>query len=349
MKKILCLVLLLVFLPVASLAGEELNVFNCEDYINEDVLDLFTQETGITINYMNYTDNEIMITTLETNPGGFDVVFPSDYMVERMVNEGLAMPLDFSLIPNFVNIRQDLLDPSYDAGNAHSVPYMWGTLGILYNTALVDEEDVHTWAILWSEKYPNQVMMMDSLRDAMTIALKYLGYSPNTDDYFELREAADLLIAQKRSGAVKAYGLDEIKDKMILGEAAIGVVYSGDAQYAIEEAAAKGMELRYVIPDEGSNCWVDCAVIPSTAKNVENAYKFIDFLCRPEIAAMNVEAIWYMCVNTPAIELMGEEYTSKPPLNPTAEELARCEYHQALDALTLEDYTTLYQEVKNAR
>lgn len=353
MKKFLCfLIALVIALPVCAFAAEEINVFNWEDYIDKSVLKQFEEETGIRVNYMNFTDNEMMITTLSTNPGAFDVVFPSEYMVQRMINEGLAMELDYSQLPNFQYIRNELKNPSYDPNNAHSVPYMCGTLGLLYNPSKVDEADVHTWSVLWNEKYTNEVLMMDSLRDAMGVALVYLGYSMNTDDYFELREAADLLIAQKKSGVVKAYGLDEFKDKMVQGEngeASIALVYSGDAEYAIEEGEAKGITLEYVIPDEGSNVWVDCAVIPTTAKNVENAYKFIDFLCRPDIAVKNVEEIWYMSVNAAAIEEMGEDYSSLYPLNPTDEDLARCEYYNALDPLTLEDYNTLYQEVKNAK
>lgn len=346
MKKVLCALLVLcLMLPVCGLALEEVNVFNWEDYIDESVLEQFEEETGIHVNYMCFTTNEDMLVKVDSNPGAFDVVFPSEYCVQRMNGKNLLAEIDYSKLPNFVHIRESLLDPSYDPGNAHSVPYMAGTLGILYNTELVDAEDVKSWSVLWDEKYKGQILMMDSIRDAMGIALKYLGYSLNSDNYMEVRAAADLLIRQKTDGMVKAYGLDEFKDKMVAGEAAMALVYSGDAEYAIE----KNDKLAYAIPMEGSNVWVDCAVIPKDARNMENAYKFIDFLCRPDVAQKNIEEIWYVCVNQTAIDNMGEDYSSLYVLNPTDDEIARCEYYNDLDATNLIIYNTLWGEVKNAK
>ena len=259
MKKMLCVVLcVLLMAPAFACAQEVVNVFNWEDYIDEDVLTQFEEETGIHVNYMRFTTNEDMLVQVEANPGAFDVVFPSEYCVERLTGKGLLAEIDYANIPNFSNIKDSLKNPSYDAGNAHSVPYQWGTLGILYNTELVDAEDVKTWNVLWNEKYKGQVLMMNSIRDAMGIALKVQGYGMNSTDYTQLRSAADLLIQQKTSGMVKAYGLDEFKDKMVAGEAAMAVVYSGDAEYAIE----LNDKLAYSVPQEGSNVWVDCAVIP---------------------------------------------------------------------------------------
>ncbi len=210
MKKIvaflLCAALLL---PVCAFAQEVVNVFNWEDYIDESVLQDFEAETGIHVNYMRFTTNEDMLVQVEANPGAFDVVFPSEYCVERLTNKGLLAEINFDNIPNFQNIKESLKNPSYDEGNAHSVPYQWGTLGILYNTELVDAEDVKTWSVLWNEKYKGQVLMMNSIRDAMGIALKMQGYGMNSTDYTQLRAAADLLIQQKQSGMVKAYCLDE--------------------------------------------------------------------------------------------------------------------------------------------
>lgn len=254
MKKLLCVLLVAaMMLPVLATAQEVVNVYNWEDYIDESVLEQFEEETGIHVNYMRFTTNEDMMVQVEYNPGAYDVVFPSEYCVDTMNQKGLLAELDYSKLPNFEYIRENLRNPSYDANNAHSVPYMCGTLGILYNTKLVDEADVHTWSVLWSEKYRGQVLMMLSLRDQMGIALKYLGYSLNSTSYMELRAAADLLIAQKRGGYVKAYGLDEFKDTMVEGMTGLAVVYSGDAEYAIE----LNEDLAYVIPDEGSNIWVD--------------------------------------------------------------------------------------------
>lgn len=346
MKKILALVLLLCLaLPIFANAQEVLNVYNWFDYIDESVLEQFEEETGIHVNYMCFTTNEEMMVKLDSDRGSFDVAFPSEYCVQRLINNDMLLAIDYSKLPNFAHIRDSLKNPSYDPNNAHSVPYMCGTLGILYNTEKVDEEDVHTWSVLWNEKYAGQVLMMDSIRDTMGLALKYLGYSLNSHDYMELNTAKELLVAQKQNGMVMAYGLDEFKDKMVVGDGALAVVYSGDAEYAIE----LNDKLAYVIPDEGSNIWVDCAVIPKDARNVENAYLFINFLCRPDIAQKNVEAIWYMSVNQDAIDLMGEDYSSLYVLNPTEEEVARCEYFNDLDAAGTVIYNTLWQDVKNAR
>ena len=346
MKKMLTVMLVLcLLLPAAALGQEVVNVYNWFDYIDESVLNQFEEETGIHVNYINFTTNEDMMVKLDSDRGAFDVAFPSDYCVQRLINNDMLLELDFSKIPNFVHIRENLLNPSYDAGNKHSVPYMCGTLGILYNTEKVDPADTDTWAVMWNDKYKGQVLMMDSLRDTMGIALKYLGYSMNTENYEEVNAAKELLIKQKQGGYVMAYGLDEFKDKMVAGDGALAMVYSGDAEYAIE----LDDKLAYSIPKEGSNIWVDCAVIPKDARNVENAYKFIDFLCRPDIAQKNVEEIWYMSVNKDAIDLMGSDYSDLYVLNPTDEEIDRCEYFNDLTEVGLMIYNTLWEDVKNAK
>ena len=345
MKKLLALILTLALcLPAAALAEEVVNVFNWEDYIDESVLEQFTQETGIKVNYMRFTTNEDMIVQIEANPSAFDVCFPSEYIVERMLNKGLLAEIDYANVPNAQYLLDSLRDPAYDPANAHSVPYMWGTVGILYNTTMVDEP-VDSWAILWDEKYKGNVFMLDSIRDSMGITLKYQGHSMNTRDIIALESCKDLLIQQKTSGIVKAYQVDETKDKMVQGEAALAVMWSGDAQYAID----LNPDLGYVVPQEGSNIWVDCMVIPKDAKNKANAEKFIDFLCRPDIAQRNCEEIWYSTPNTGAIELMGEEYTSNPVMNPSEEEVARCEYFSDISEDFMPIYNALWQEVKNAK
>lgn len=346
MKKILAALLTLcLLLPAAAMAQEVVNVFNWEDYIDESVLQQFEEETGIHVNYMCFTQNEDMIVQVEANPGAFDVVFPSDYIAERLLNKGLLAEINFDNIPNFQYTAENLLNPSYDPDNAHSVPYMWGTVGILYNTELVTEP-VDSWGILFDEKYQNDVFMMDSMRDSIGLALRYLGYSMNSNNFGELNAAKELLIAQKRSGVVKAYQMDEIKDKMVAGEAALAVMYSGDAQYSID----LNDKLAYAVPKEGSNIWTDCMVIPASAKNKENAEKLINFLCRPDIAQKNCEYIWYSSPNTAAIEAMGEVYTGNPVMNPAEETVAGCEYYHDLEASTaLVIWNALWQEVKNAK
>lgn len=346
MKKLsLVLALVLCFsvfmVPCAS-AEEVVNVYNWYDYMDESVFDLFTQETGIKVNKMYFTTNEDMMVQVRVSPGAYDLVFPSDYCVERMIAEGLICELNFDNIPNAQYTSQWLMNPGYDLENKYSVPFMWGTVGILYNTTMVDDP-VDSWGILWNEKYANNIFMMDSIRDTMGITLKYLGYSLNTRNPMELKTATDKLVQQKK--LVKAYGVDEIKDKMAVGEAALGVMWSGDALYAME----LNEDLAYAVPQEGSNIWVDPMVIPATAKNKENAEKLINFLCRPEIAKMNCEYIWYSSPNTGAIELMGEDYTENSTINPSQDVIDRCEWFHDIPDSFLTVYNTLWGQVKNAK
>ena len=345
MKKLLCiLVTLALMLPVCASAQEVVNVFNWEDYIDESVLAQFEQETGIHVNYMRFTTNEDMIVQVEANPGAFDVCFPSDYIVERMLSKDMLAEIDYDKVPNAQYILENLRSPDYDPNNVHSLPYMWGTVGILYNTTMV-EEPVDSWGILWDSKYKSNVFMLDSFRDSMGVTLKYLGHSMNTRDIIALESCKDKLIEQKKNGIVKAYQVDETKDKMVAGEAALAVMWSGDAQYAID----LNPDLAYSIPSEGSNIWIDAMVIPKNAQNMDNALKFVDFLCRPDIAQKNCEAIWYSSPTSGAIELMGEDYTENPVMNPTDEEVARCEFFHDIDETFMPVYTALWQEVKNAK
>lgn len=344
MKKLFAVLLsLAMLLPLCAQAQEVVNVYNWEDYIDESVLDLFEQETGIHVNYMRFTMNEDMMVSVRANPGAYDVVFPSEYCIERLIAEDLLAEINYDNVPNMSYTLPNLLNPSYDPNNAHSVPYMWGTVGILYNTNMVDGP-VDSWAVLWDEKYQGNVFMLDSIRDSMGIALKSLGYSMNTRNPVELEAAKAKLVEQKQRGIVKAYQVDETKDKMVQNEAALALVYSGDAQYAID----LNPDLAYAIPKEGSNVWVDGMVIPKTAKNKENAEKFINFLCRPDIAQKNCDIIRYSSPNSGAIELMGDAYSSNTTMNPAEESLVNCEYFNDIqDFITI--YSALWEEIKNAK
>ncbi len=337
------LALLLVLAAAPAFAEGVVNVFNWEDYINEDVILLFEEETGIKVNYMNFTLNEDMMVHVRNSPGAFDVVFPSDYAIERMISEELLQPIDFEKVPNAANILDWLLNPDYDPDNQYSVPYMWGTVGILYDTERVTGP-VDSWSVLFDEQYKGEVFMMDSPRDTLGVALKYLGYSVNSKNPVEIQAAANLLIDQKQKGIVKAYQVDETKDKMVAGEGILALVWSGDAQYAINLKES----LAYVVPREGSNVWVDGMVIPASAQNIDNAHRFIDFLCRSDIAQLNCEYIEYSSPNAEAIKLMGEDYTENTNLNPSQETIDSCEFfHDNQDVKIL--YDTFWGQVKNAK
>ena len=321
----------------------ELTVFNWYDYIDPAAIELFEEETGISVKYCNFTTNEEMYTKLEAGAGTYDVLFPSDYMIERMIQNDMLEELDVANMPNLANLIDRVKNPDYDPEGKYSVAYMWGTLGILYNTEMVDGE-ITSWGALFDEKNAGNVIMMNSMRDTIGLALKYLGYSLNTRDEAELNAAKDVLVKQKQDKIECGYLLDETKDKMVGGEAAIGIVYSGDAQYAIE----KNESLRYVVPEEGSNIWVDGMCIPKGSKNKAAAEQFIDFMCRPDVAQMNFDYIYYCSPIQQVVDGLSEEDAALDTINPSSEVSARCEFfNDVADCMDL--YESVWMEVRLAR
>lgn len=281
----------------------ELYVYNWGEYIDPDTLDMFEEETGIKVIYDEYDTNETMYPKVAAGASTYDVICPSDYMIQKMIDNDLLQELNFDNMPNAkANIGVQYYESAeeFDPGNKYCVPYCWGTVGILYNTSMVDEP-VTSWSILWDEKYADDILMQDSVRDAFMVALKLNGFSMNTLNENELEIAKNSLIEQRP--LVQAWVIDEVRDKMIAGEAALGVIYSGEAIYTQRE----NPDLEYVIPEEGTNVWIDGWVITKNAPNKENAEKFIDFMCRPDIALMNFEYITYSTPNTAARELIEDE------------------------------------------
>ena len=286
----------------AAYPNGKLYVYNWGEYIDEEVIDMFEEETGIKVIYDMFETNEIMFAKLAQDTSSYDVVCPSDYMIQKLITNDMLQELNFDNIPNAVNIGKEYFESSedFDPGNKYSVPYCWGTVGILYNKSMVDDV-VDSWDILWDEKYSGQILMQDSVRDAFMVALIKNGFSLNTKDPAEIRIATDDLIAQKP--LIQAYVIDQVRDKMIGGEAALGVIYSGEAIYSARE----NPDLEYVVPKEGTNVWIDSWVITKGAKNKENAEKWIDFMCRDDIALMNFEYITYSTPNTVARENIEDE------------------------------------------
>ena len=318
-------------------------VYNWGDYIDPDVIDMFEEETGIDVVYEEFETNEIMYPKVQSGAIAYDVVCPSDYMIQRMIENDLLAELNFDNIPNIKNIGQEYFKQSrqFDSENKYSVPYCWGTVGILYNKTMVDEP-IDSWSVLWDEKYKDSILMQDSVRDAFAVALKYKGHSLNSTDLDELEEAKELLIKQKP--LVQAYVIDQVRDKMIGNEAAIGVIYSGEAIYTQLE----NPNLEYVIPKEGSNVWIDSWVIPKNAKHKENAEDFINFLCRPDIAKMNFDYITYSTPNTAARELIEDPAIRNSKIAfPDASELERCETFQFLGDKNDAIYNKLWREIKS--
>ncbi len=344
MKKIMALAIAAMLCLSCLLTGcgddrVTLNIYNWEDYIDETVLDDFQAEhPEIKVNYERFSTNEDMYNKLSKSNTKYDVLFPSDYMIEKMIDEGMLAKLDFSNIPNYQYIDEKFKNLDYDPNNEYSVPYMWGTLGILYNKKMVDETEIG-WDILFGDKYKGQILMMDSVRDAMGASLKSLGYSLNSKNPAEIEEAKQKLIDQKQ--ILLAYGFDDIKDKMVAGEAAVALVYAGDALYSIKQ----NPDLAYAVPKEGSNLFFDAVVVPANSEHKKEAELFIDFLCRTDVAKRNADYIEYYTIQTEARKLMEEEEKGEMFAYPSDEELENCEIFTSLDDDTLRLYNDAWVEV----
>ena len=318
----------------AKMTGETISVYNWGDYIKPSVIDVFEAETGIRVIYETFETNEDMYAKIAMGGSSYDVIIPSDYMIERMIQEELLQPINWDNVPNVRNINPRFMNESYDPEAAYSVPYTWGTMGILYNTETVLEEP-DSWEVLLDETYKMDMFMLNAPRDTMAIALVMAGHDLNSTDPKDLQDAKDLLIAQKP--LVLAYVVDEVKDKMISGEASVALVWSGDATFCMSESD----ELGYVVPKEGSNIFYDSMCIPANARNVSGAEKFIDFMCRADVAAANYNYVGYAIPNTAAIEVWGaEEYNASPVNNPPQEALDKCQVFKYLG-----DDTRLYDQI----
>lgn len=291
-----------------------INVYNWGEYISTgseagtlNVNAEFTKLTGIKVNYTNYATNEELYAKLKGGGANYDVIIPSDYMISKMIKEDMLQPLDMSNIPNFQYIMPSFVDPAYDPENLYSVPYTWGTVGLIYNTNMVDipEEDID-WDILWNPDYADQILMFDNPRDAFAIAEIMMGYSLNTEDEVELTAAANKLKEQK--SVVQAYVMDEIFDKMAANDAWIAPYYAGDALTILEE----NEDLAFVVPKSGTNLFVDAMCIPAGAKQKEAAEMYINFMCEPDIAYANIDYICYSTPHSAAYEMLDEETRSNP-------------------------------------
>ncbi|MCL2002950.1 MAG: ABC transporter substrate-binding protein [Oscillospiraceae bacterium] len=284
-------------------------VYNWGEYMNEDLNAAFEAVTGIKVHYDTFQTNEALRSKLITGGSNYDVIIPSDYMIGLLIEEGLLEELDFSNIPNFADIKPHLKNPAYDPGNRYSVPYMWGTVGIIYDTTRVSGP-VDSWGVLFDERYTGQILMFDNARDTFGIALKLLGYSFNTENEDELLAAYELLARQKP--LVQAYIMDQIFDKMEVGEAILAPYYAGDALLMMESNA----DLAFAVPKEGSNIFTDAFVIPKGAANKAAAEMYINFMCSFDAAMANVLELGYSTPLThvyDALELDEEEYAISYP------------------------------------
>ena len=340
-KKVFALVLSVVMVMslTAGLTGcgssaeskGEVNVYNWGEYIDETLLDEFTQQTGIKVNYTTYSDNESLYSMLSSGTADYDVIIPSDYMISRLISEDMLEKLDFDNIPNYNYIDDAYKSLEYDPDNEYSVAYTWGTVGIIYNTTMLDYVP-DSWSVLWDENLSGQILMFDNSRDALGIALKYLGYSQNTTDEAQIKEAVDLLIEQRP--LVQSYVMDQIFDKLEGGEAAVGPYYAGDAITMI----AENPDLAFVTPKEGTNLFVDAMCVPKGAANKANAEAFINFMCAPENMAKNIEFIGYSSPSSAARELLSDDLKNSEIAYPDASLLANDDTFINLPQATLDLY-----------
>jgi len=314
-----------------------INVYNWGEYIDQSVLTGFTDKTGVHVNYDTYPSNEDLYAKLKSGGVNYDVAVPSDYMVQRMIREGMLEKLDRNNIPNLKYIDKRFTNVAYDPAGEYSVPYMWGTVGILYNKKMVSDP-VDSWNILWDQKYKGKIFMYDSMRDTLSVALRRLGFSLNTTDIGQLESAGQSLIQQKP--LVQAYVGDTVRDSMIGNEAALAVVYSGDALYCMDN----NPDLGYVIPKEGSNVWIDAVVIPKGSAHRAEAEQFIDYLCQPEVCLKNVEYIGYSTVNSETFKMLPDDMKNNPTFWPPDDAYNRCEIFSDLGDFTKE-YDRVWTEV----
>lgn len=345
MKKFkrLSLVFMLIGIMMFSLSGcgkgkDTLNVYNWGDYIDESVIKEFEKEYNIKVNYETFATNEDMYVKIKKGGTDYDVLVPSDYMITKMINENMLEKIDMNNIPNYKDIPSKFKNLAFDPKNEYSVPYMWGTVGIIYNTKLI-KDNIDSWDALWNPKYKGQILMVDSQRDAIAVALKKLGYSMNTTNKAELEKAKQELIKQKP--LVHAYVGDEVKDLMTDEEGAMAVVWSGDAVTMMKN----NKNLRYVIPKEGSNLWFDNMVIPKGSKHKKEAEMFINFMTRPDIALKNVRYIGYSTPNTKTLEMMTPEERNNKTAYPEDAKIKKCDVFVDLGDF-IKEYDRAWTEIK---
>ena len=326
------------------------NVCSWGEYIDEDLIYKFEDETGIKVNYQTAESNEALYSLLSIGGADYDVIVPSDYMIARLIDEGMLAELNYDNIPNYEKIGEQYKSLSFDPENKYTVPYTWGTLGIIYNSTMVDG-DIDSWDAMFDEKYADNVLMIRNSRDALAAALLDLGYDINTTDEAQIREAYELLADAKSKGVYQSFVMDEVFGKMEGGNAAIAMYYAGDYLSMLEN----NEDLAYVVPEEGSNWFVDAMCVLKTSQHKEEAEAWINFMASTEANLRNMDYIWYASPNAEALETYPAYYeeTYGEPLDPalyeimapSQEVLDRCEAYLVLPAETRTLYNDLWTQL----
>ena len=320
------------------------------EYIDESLIDQFEEATGIKVNYQTAESNEVLYSQLSMGGVDYDVIVPSDYMISQLIEEDMLAELNYDNIPNFEKIDDRFKNLSYDPENKYTVPYTWGTLGIIYNTAKV-QEPITSWSAMFDPQYAGNVLLINNSRDALGIALLYLGYSVNTTDEAEIQEAYQLIADAVKNGVYQGKVMDEVFQKMEGGNAAIATYYAGDYLSMLEN----NEDLAYVVPEEGSNWFVDAMCVLKTSQHKEEAEAWINFMASTEANLRNMDYIWYASPNAEALETYPAYYeeTYGEPLDPalyeimapSQEVLDRCEAYLVLPAETRTLYNDLWTQL----
>ena len=341
------LLAVLIFTGSAARSDRVVNVCSWGEYIDEDLITQFEEETGIRVNYQTAESNEALYSLIKMGGADFDVIVPSDYMIGRLIEEDMLAELDYSAIPNYALIDDQYKGLSYDPENKYTVPYTWGTVGIIYNTTMV-LEPITSWSAMFDEQYAGQVLMINNSRDALMAALCCLGYDINTTDEGQLEEAFQLIYDAKEKGVYQAFVMDEIFGKMEGGNAAIAMYYAGDYLTMLEN----NEDLAYVVPEEGSNWFVDAMCVLKSSQHQDEAAEWINFIAGTDANLANMDYIWYASPNAEALaeypayyeeeygEPLDEEIYNIMAAPP--EVLARCELYINLPQETLKFYNDLW-------
>ncbi len=317
-----------------------LNIFVWTEYVPESVIKKFEEETGIRCNVSTFSSNEDMLAKVRSeNEGTYDIIMPSDYMVEQMTAQGMLEEIDTSKLTNLSNIDSVFLSPSYDPGNKYTVPYLGGVVAIAVNTDMITEE-ITSFDDLFNPAYANQEVVLDDFRAIIGMTARSMGYSMSTQDATELAQIKEKLLLLKPNVAL--FDSDSPKSALISGECALASVWSAEVALAMEEVPS----IKIVYPEEGAYLFVDNCAIPKGAKNADNAMQFLNFMLDAENMKMVLEEFPYMCPNKKAVELMGAEYAANPAKNPPSEVIQKGEYIKNLDAETLAVYDNMWTELK---
>ena len=359
LKQITILLIVCIFIGTSCTRNDisekqKLYVYNWGIYLDKNVIPLFEQKYNCEVIYDEFDTNEEMYAVVASNARTYDVLCPTDYMIEKMINKDLLYKYDISKLPNYDNIDKRILEiiSSFDKDNNYVVPYVHSTLGMIYNKTELDKRDLPyptKWADMWNEQYKGEILMQDAMRDLLMVGLKKNHFSLNSNDEKEIEKATEDLIAQKP--LVAAYMIDDLREKMVGGNGSIAVMYSGEVEYIKEEGGKNGFEYEYILPEEGVNFTIDAWVIPKNAQNKELAKKWIDFMLDPNIAWMNYEYMHYGIANTKTIELIqardGIKTIHNEAIFPNLDDIDKYELYKDLGEEVEEMYNEAYKKIKS--